>query len=351
MDWPARRPGVTSHALIWPALLCAVGACSSALDNQPRPGTDAAATEKPVDTQAKPPTDELIAKHEAAKAAPADFEPVFAYAKGLTDFYLAQLADTSCAPDCDKGTVKYTRKAEADPGSWFLFEDAKNRVDAVMKVQGLADAQMEQLVAIRGRLLWLVGRPEDEVNSLGEYANAHPSAVVVVKRRLELLREAGDSKESEAQCARSRVALKSGPEAAQLELLTSCVANHPDNAEGKSYVLDYVKFLPLASKAEQRLYRKYLVRTCIETVGPRETRCAEFCACGGKGLDRAKKAACKKMCVYCRVETAQKVRECKKAGTTTFAPFTPPRPRRGGGGGGAKPEAEPDGPQPQTTVL
>lgn len=351
MDWPARRPGVTSHALRWPALLFAVGACSSALDNQPRPVADAAPEEKPVDTQAKPPTDDLIAKHAAAKAAPESFEPVFAYAKGLTDFYLAQLADASCAPDCDKGTVKYKRKAEADPGSWFLFEDAKNRVDVVMKVQGRSDAEMEQLVTVRGRLLWLVGRPEDEVTSLGEYASAHPSAVVVVKRRLELLREAGDGKESEAQCARSRIVLKSGPAAAQLELLTSCVAHHPDNAEGKSYVLDYLKFLPLASKVEQRLYRKYLVRTCIETVGPREARCAAFCACRDKGLDKAKKAECKQMCVYCRVETAQKVRECKKEGTTTFAPFTPPRPRRGGGARGAKPKVEPDGPQPQTTVL
>lgn len=350
MDWPERRTGAARRALAWPALLITIAACSSALDNQPRPVADAAPEEKPIDNQAKPPTDELIAKHEAAKASPESFAPVFAYAKGLTDFYLAQLADTSCAPDCDKGTVKYKRKAEADPASWFLFEDAKNRVDVVMKVQGLPDAQMEQLVAVRGRLLWLVGRPEDEVNSLGEYASAHPRAVVVVKRRLELLREAGDVKESEAQCVRSRVALKGGPESAHLELLTSCVANHPDNTQGKGYTLDYVKYLPAATKAEQRLYRKYLVRTCTETVGPRESRCAQFCACTDKGLDKAKKAECKQMCVYCRVDTAQKMRECKKEGTTTFGPFTPPRPRRGGGGG-AKPEAEPDGPQPQTTEL
>jgi hypothetical protein len=56
------------------------------------------------------------------------------------------------------------------------------------------------------------------------------------------------------------------------------------------------------------------------------------------------------MCIDCRVETAQKVRECKKDGTTTFAPFTPPRPKRGGGPSG-KPAAEPEGPAPQTTVL
>jgi hypothetical protein len=334
----------------WAALLLIFGGCSSALDNQPRPVADAAPAEKPVDTKAKPPTEELVAKREEAAAAPQSFDPVFGYAKGLSDFYLAQMADTSCAPDCNQGAVKYKRKAEADPGSWLLIEDALTRVDALMKVQGLPNAQMEQLVAVRGRLLWLVGRPEDEVTSLGEYANAHPGAVVVIKRRLELLREAEDSKEFEAQCARSRLSLKSAPEAVQIELLTSCVGFHPDNGDGKSYLLDYLKFLPAASKAEQRLYGKYLVRTCIDTVGSREARCAQFCACTDQGLDKQKKAECKQLCVHCRVETAQKVRECKKEGTTIFAPFTPPRPKRGGGAG-AKPESEPDGPRPETTVL
>jgi hypothetical protein len=323
--------------------------CSSALDNQPKP-VDAGPVEKAVDTQAKPPTPELVTKHEAAKAAPQSFEPVFAYAKGLTDYYLAQLADTSCSDCAQGGSVKYKRKGEADPASWFLIEEALSWVDALMKVQGLAAAQMEQLVAVRGRMLWLVGRPEDEVTSLGEYAAAHPAAIVVIKRRLELLREAEDVKESEAQCARSRAAVKSAPEATQLELLTSCVALHPGNADGKSYVLDYVKFLPAPSKAEQRMYRKHLVQSCLGTVGSREARCSEACACKDKGLDKAKKAECKQMCIYCRVETAQKVRECKKDGTTTFAPFTPPRPKRGGGSGG-KPAAEPEGPTPQTTVL
>jgi hypothetical protein len=326
----------TKRRLARPALLLIIAAgCSSALDNQPAPPD--AGPEKPVDTRLKLPNQDLTDKRAAAQASSEKFEPVFAYAKGVVDYCTAALAEKDAAT---KGKPK--AMAEPDPNTWLLIEDARGSVDKLMESKGLASAQIQQLVVAKGHLLFLAGRGADEEAMVAEYALGHPDALVVVKRRLELLREASDAKDAEVQCAHSRVKLKSAPDAVRLDLLTACVALHPDNAEGKSDPPDYTQFLPSPSKAEQRLYRKHLIARCIENVGDRQARCKDACGCSAKGFAKDKRAECKKNCVNCRVETAQKIRDCKKIGTPAAAKPA----KRGSGGKGAA-----DGPEPQTTVL
>jgi len=219
--------------------------------------------------------------------------------------------------------------------------------------QDLPPAQFEQFVGVKGRLLGLAGHAAQERTLVESYVGAHPDAVPVVRRRLEILREARDVNESELQCRRSRVSMKSASDAARLELLMDCVALHPDNAEGKSDLPEYSKYLPDTSKGEQRLYRRYLVQRCVEKVGSKQERCAQACDCKGKP-DRQQRAECKRGCRTCRVETAQKIRECKKTGGV---PEAAPRPRAAprARGRSARPKdnvpAPPSGPEPKATVL
>jgi hypothetical protein len=312
--------------LAWPTLVVVLGAgCSSALDNRQRSAPDAGAAQaqKPGAGEPAYPTPDLAAKHEAAKAAPESFEPVMAYAEAVADFCLASLVDDSCAPDCPKGQVKYKPMSDLAPKNWVLAQDGLATLKPLKDGQGLPPAQFEKFIAVKGRLLGLAGHAAQEKTLIEGYAVAHPDAISVVKRRLEMLREAGNVEESEAQCARSRVSMKKAAKPARTELLTTCVALHPDNKDGETYLPDYAKYLPAPSRAEQRLYRRHLVSRCIENVGSKETRCAEACDCKGKAADKRQRAECKKKCRGCRVETAQQIRACKKTGFP--APARAPR--------------------------
>jgi len=322
-------------------LLLVLGAgCSPALDNRrPTAAPVAGQQEKPVDNRLKLPNEDLAAKHEAAKATPQAFDPVFAYAKAVTDFCVASLVDTSC-PDCTSGRVKY--KTELEVQNWLLAQDALTRLGEFKDGKELTPAQFEQFVGVKGRLLGLAGHAAEERTLIDGYVAAHPDAVPVVRRRLEILRNAGDVKESESQCRRSRVSMKSAPDAARLELLTSCVALHPENADGRTDPTDYTRYLPDPAKAERRLYRRHLVERCVASVGSKEARCGQACDCQGQP-DKQQKARCKQGCRNCRMETAQKIRECKKSGGVSAAA---PRPRAPNA-----PTAAPSGPAPQTTVL
>jgi hypothetical protein len=323
-------------------LLVVAAECSSALDNRQRPAPDAGPGQvdrRPTDEPTFP-NPELAAKHEAAKASPQSFDVLLDYAKAVADFCLASLVDESCAPNCPKGAVKYKPMSDLDPKNWVLAQNALAALDPLKDGQGLPPAQFEQFVSVKGRLLGLAGHAEEEQTLIDGYVLAHPDAVSIVRRRLELLRQAGNVKESEGQCARSRVSMKSAPERARTELLTSCVALHPDNKEGRTDPPDYTRYLPSPAKAEQRLYRKHLIQRCVEGVGSKETRCAEACACKDKSADKQEKAKCKEGCRNCRVETAQKIRECKKTGSPASAPRT--------GAGDATPAT---GPEPEKTVL
>ena len=307
----------------WPTLALVLGAgCSSALDNRQRSASDAAVDQegKPGNGELKFPNPDMAAKHEAAKAAAQSFESVIAYAQAVAEFCQASLVDSSCAPDCAKGSVKYKPTSDLDPQYWVLTQDALKMLDVFKDGQKLPPAQFEQFVGVKGRLLGLAGHAAEEQTLLEHYAQAHPDAVAVVRRRLELLRQAGDVKVAEAQCARSRASMKSAADAARLELLTSCVALHPYNAEGKTDPPDYTRYLPNPTKAEQRLYRKHLVARCVEKVGSKEPRCAEACACKGQAADKQQKAKCKQACRGCGAEVAQQVRDCKKTGGLAAAP-------------------------------
>jgi hypothetical protein len=293
-------------------LLFAIG-CSSGLDNRQRSdvGTEPEAKLGLSETRFRNP--EMAARYKAAKASPRSFDPVFSYAKAVTDASLASLVDTSCEA-CAEGEVRYKRRSELEVHFWPIVEDALSMLEALGKVPGLAAEQMEPLVVTKGRLLWLAGRSMEEQTSIDEYAHAHPRAVAVVRRRLELLREAGDAEASESQCTRSRAKLESAPEEVRMGLLTACVALHPDNSEGRSDLMDYAEYLPNLSAAEDALYRTNLVQRCVERVGDGEGRCAEACACVDKDPGKHPSATCKRACGGCRSETAQRLRLCKKIG-------------------------------------
>jgi hypothetical protein len=270
---------------------------------------------------------EMAAMYQAAKASPKSFDPVFAYAKAVADASLASLVDRRCEA-CAEGAVRYKPRSELEPQYWPIIEDALSMLEAFGNAPGLAAEQMDQLVATKGRLLWLAGRSMEEQTLIDEYARAHPSAVAVIRRRLELLREDGAIGALESQCARSRAKMQSAPEAARLDLLTACVALHPNNTDGRSDMLDYAAYLPNPSEAEDALYRVHLVQRCVERVGDEETRCAQACACEDKDSGKQPAPKCKRACQGCRNETAQKLGICKKLGEVAAVPRPKAAPAR-----------------------
>ena len=335
-----------------PTLLLVLGAgCSSALDNRPRPAPDGGTgqVEKAATSELTFPNPDLAAKREAARSSPQSFATLFAYARAVADFCLASLVDESCAPACPPGVATHKPASELKPKDWVLVQDALVMLAPLKEGQGLPPAQFEQFVAAKGRLLGLAGHAAEERTLIDSYALAHPDALSVVRRRLEILRQAGDVKESETQCRRSRVSTKSAADAARLEILTTCVSLHPENRDGRTDPPDYTRYLPDPAKAEQRLYRKHLVKLCVEGVGTKEARCGQACAC--KDQPREQKVKCKQACRECRSETAQKIRECKKTGGVSSAIPKPgasrpdaPRPKAGD-------SASDPGPELPKTVL
>jgi len=298
----------------------------------------------------------MAAKYNAAKSSPQSFDPVYAYAKAVTDACLASLVDTSCEA-CAEGAVKYKQTSGLDVHSWPIIEEALSMLDVLGNVPGLAAEQMDPLVATKGRLLWLAGRSLEEQTLIDEYARAHPNAVAVIRRRLELLREAGNAEASESQCARSRAKMEAAPEAARLELLTACVALHPGNTDGRSDLLGFAEYLPNLSTAEDALYRMNLAQRCLEKVGNEEARCAQACACEDKDSGQQAPAKCKRACGSCRNQMAQRLRLCKKIGEAPHAAAHAPRPKTAPAKSAPRPKRAPrpervePGAKPQQAVL
>jgi hypothetical protein len=284
--------------------------CSSALDN--KPSTDTVATGQsrgPAEVKLRFPKPELAAKHDLAKAAPNDYDAVFAYAKGVADFCLASLVDKGCA-SCSDSHVKYKPLSELNPFYWPIIEDVLVLLTELRQDKGLVSEQMEPLIAVSERLLWLAGRSTEGETLIEDYARAHPDALAVVKRRLELLHESGNVAASESQCARSRARMKSALEAARLELLRSCVALHPSNSERKDDPPDFALYLPRPATDEEQLYRTHLVQRCVADLGDIAGRCDQACACE----DKQQLSACKRGCRDCRNEMNQEMRGCQRFG-------------------------------------
>jgi hypothetical protein len=154
--------------------------------------------------------------------------------------------------------------------------------------------------------------------------------MAIVKRRLEILRDAHDAYFFDSQCTRSRSRMRSAAEAERLDLLTSCVSLHPNNGEARSDPESYATFLPNLSPDEAALYRTHLVQRCTERVGDDGERCAEACACETKDAGKSPSVKCKRACGGCRNETAQEVLACRKLGEV--APSPAPAPARRGHG-------------------
>jgi hypothetical protein len=306
-------------------IVFAVG-CSSGLDN--RQGSDIGPEPETQlgHSKIRFRNPEMAAKYAAAKTSPRSFDPVYAYAKAVTDACLASLVDTNCEA-CAEGTVKYRQSSELEIQYWPIIEDALSMLEVLGNVSGLAAAQMDPLVATKGRLLWLAGRSAEEQTLVDDYARAHPDAVAVIRRRLELLREADNAAASESQCSRSRTRMESAPEEARLALLTACVALHPGNTEGRSDLMGFAEYLPELSAAEDALYRMNLAQRCVEKVGDEETRCAQACACVNKDSGKQPTAKCKRACGGCRKETAQRLRICKRIGEAPRMTARAPRPK------------------------
>jgi hypothetical protein len=304
--------------------------CSSALENRKGSDDRTDPDEKHLGGQIRFRNPEMAAMYSAAKANPKSFDPVYVYARAVADACLASLVDKRCE-SCAEGAVRYKRRSELEPQYWPIIEDALSMLETLGGVPGLPADQMGLLVATKGRLLWLAGRSVEEQTLIDEYAHAHPAAAAVVRRRLELLREAGDGDAIESQCARSRARSASAPEAVRVDLLTACVAFHPNNPDGRSDMLDYATYLPNLSPAEDALYRANLAQRCVEKVGDEETRCAEACACEGKNPGKTPTAKCKRSCGGCRNETAQKLLACKKLGEPPPPPAEPVRATRSKG--------------------
>ena len=307
------------------ALVFGIG-CSSGLDNTQGSYVRKPPAAKPGQSSIRFRNPEMAALYNAAKTAPRSFEPVYTYAKAVADVSLASLVDPRCGA-CVEGAVRYKQRSELEPHYWPIIEDALSMLEALGKVSGLAAEQMDPLVAAKGRLLWLAGRSVEEQNLVDDYARAHPDAVAVIRLRLELLREAGDAVSLASQCARSRAKTESAPEAARVDLLTACVAFHPGNKEGRSDMLEYGKYLPNLSPAEDGIYRTNLVQRCVEKVGDEKVRCAEACACEDEDSDKPPTAKCKRTCGGCRNETAQKLHLCKKVADAPPVVVRAPQPK------------------------
>jgi hypothetical protein len=161
---------------------------------------------------------------------------------------------------------------------------------------------------------------------IDEYADAHPEAVAVVRRRLEILRESGAAVSMEAQCVRSRAKTDSSPAAARADLLSACVALHPRNLQGRSDLMEYAKYLPNLTNAEETIYRKHLVQRCEARTADEETVCAEGCGCDDADAGKLS-GKCKRACATCRNEKAQRLRICKKITDAPSAVVHAPAPR------------------------
>lgn len=305
--------------LVWPALaLVLVADCSSSLDNGPAQ-RDEAPSFHFTERKLKFPSQEIAAKHKAAKDSPQNVEVVLDYGRSVVLFCLASLLETSCT-SCESDLPMYRPRSQLDTAYWPIIEDALPMLEPFMEGHTLPAGQMDLLVEVKGRLLWLAGRSSEEQTLIDSYALAHPTALAIVKRRLEILREAQDVYLSESQCNRSRSRMRSAPEADRLDLLTSCVILHPNNGEAKSDTESYATFLPNMSPDEATLYRGHLVQRCTEKVGDEGERCAEACACEGKDAGKSPAATCKLACGGCRKETTQELLACRKLGEVAAEP-------------------------------
>jgi hypothetical protein len=322
-------------------VLCA--GCSSGLENQRRPA--AKAKRAPIKPRFKSP--EMDAMYRAAKTSPRSFDPVYAYTKAVADACLASLVDTRCQA-CGEGALRYKPRSELEPQYWPIIEEALSMLETLEKTAALTvPDRLELLIATKGRLLWLAGRSVEEQPLIDEYASAHPDAVAVIRRRLELLREAGDATGIEAQCTLSRAKTESAPEAARVDLLTACVALNPRNTYGRSDLLEYPKYLPNLTTAEEVIYRKNLVERCEEKAGDEEASCGEDCTCHDQDTGTKLTGKCKRACARCAKELAQRLRLCKKITEAPTAvaraprPSPPPAPVRALPPAKAVPDAEP----------
>jgi hypothetical protein len=314
------------HGLACPTLVLVfcVG-CSSGLDNRQGSAVGTKPATKRAQSKAKFRNPEMDAMYKAAKAAPRSFEPVYAYAKAVADASLVSLADTSC-PACGEGAMKLKPRSSLEPHYWPIIEEALSMLDTLGKVLGLTPDEVDQMTATKGRLLWLAGRSVEEQPLIDDYAKAHPDAVAVIRRRLELLRESGAATSSETQCALSRAKMDTAPEATHVDLLTACVALHPRNTYGRSDLLDYAKYLPNLTTPEEVLYRRNLVERCEAKAGEEGERCEEDCGCDDKEAAKQQTAKCKKACARCHSEMAQRMRLCKKITEAPSAVVRAPRP-------------------------
>ncbi len=298
------------------ALLTVVGvACSLSSGNRASargPAAAPAPTGQPAKPELRFPSHGLAEKYDAAKAYPQNFDAVYGYAKALSDHCQGALVDTSCGPTCAGGPVKYKPAAALDPDNRLLVENALPKIGTLLNTPGLSGAQVGQAVAVKARLLGFSGRAADETALIDGYAADHPEAFPVVQRRLEILHDAQDIKELEAQCRRSRQGMKSAPEEARLELLTTCVALHPENKGGKDDSQDYAKYLPTLAPDEQRLYRKHMTRRCEQDTGAHEAHCSRICVCDDRPWDKKYTSHCKEVCKGCRAQALEKLKGCKK---------------------------------------
>ena len=302
-----------THLLVVLVLLLGA-ACSASLDNRKgAPSSDDGFRLSERQVKLKFPDEDMAAKYKAAKASPNSFEAVSTYGRAVTLFCLASLVDTSCT-SCEDDLPTYRPRSELNTNYWPIIEDVLPMLEPFLNDKELDEEHTELVVEVKGRLLWLAGRSLDEQILIDSYALAHPKAVTVVKRRLELLRESGDVSLSESQCSRSRARMKAAPESARVDLLASCVALHPNNSRARSDITDYASYLPNLAGDEDTLYRTNLEQRCVEKVGDAASRCAEACACENKSAGKPASATCRRECSACRKENAKHLQVCRNLG-------------------------------------
>jgi hypothetical protein len=186
------------------------------------------------------------------------------------------------------------------------------KVDVLMAQGNLNDAQMGKAVAIKGRLLYFDQRGGEEKTLLDGYVAEHPAAMPVVRRRLELLRDAKDSAGSEAQCKTTRQSLKGASEDERLGVLTMCVSLHPENKQGHDDPADYAKYLPGASGDETHLYRGHMIKACLGDSDSHDLHCQRICVCNDRPWDKKYTDHCIEVCHGCRDEAAARRKRCGK---------------------------------------
>jgi hypothetical protein len=253
---------------------------------------------------------------DAAFDSPRDLGLVTAYAECNARDCQQSLIDHGCKKACDGCSEctngrRYRPVSELKPDNRALVEDSLGRMDDMMMGRSFSEVDSARATAIKAHLVALDGREAEAVKMLDDYLAEHPAAVPVLNQRLEVGRETKDRATAERVCKKGREAVKTGTEDARMELMRTCVKQHPDNIKREDETPTFAKYLPGASGDDQRLYRTFLDRTCKQKAFSHDDHCTQICLCSDNPRDPRYRKGCLDLCKGCREQAAAKHKGCR----------------------------------------